>query len=953
MAERQATIAGGANRPLFLDETDRFYRLMRGYADLFAISGDGLRRHLFRIEVGEYLFPAVSFGQHRLCAIGSLGSEFAVCEAGAPKPPPEAVMSWVQAMIGVLGQTPQGWTDRILLTGEFDLPQGMTVSAPHRTLCFGRPLDGTATWCDRTWPDGLELPITSTTSVTAISDATLQVSTECPDHAILAEGLCFIGGEVLSQLDREAAQHGAQLEDRLNIRRQAMDRSLGKSLSDLLTLREPKTGQMSSARLSVFVAVMQTSGLEVSQALRRDLEALGDKGSYEPLLRSAGLYYRQVMLDHDWWHRDGTAMLATLKDGSPAGLVPGKGGGWLLVTNEGMRRVTKPLAQEVSTGALQIYPPLEDRPIGLLETMRFGFSGTRYDVVATITVALVASLVVMVPPIAATMLFQHVVPAGDRGNLLFILASLVALAFGQSAFELMRSLCVARIETRLDSSIQAALFQRLLRLPVNFFRAYSAGDLTERVLGIQEARQMITGATMSGLFGAMGVIASAGVLVFLDWRLALTGIAVLALFLVISAILSFRQLAQERRQAAIRGQNQGFVLQLLIGMTKLRAAHAEKLALAQWAWKSLEHRKAFATSRSIQSVHAALLALMPWFSLLMIYVTLLWLMKSDQQQAALLALLPSGGSTASTALREPLTAAAFIGFTTAFGQMTTGLKATVEAFTHLASVAPLAERTAPVLKAVPDDASTSRVSSPQLTGNLVFRNVSFRYGMDSPLVLKNLDLEIQPGDFIAVTGPSGSGKSTLLRLILGFETPDTGEIFYDGIPSHGIELASLRSQIGIVLQNGGLSAGSIYDNIVGSSGLGVADAWAAARMVGLAEEIESMPMGMHTVLNDGAMTISGGQRQRILIARALVRKPRILLFDEATSALDNRTQAIVTRSLTSLEVTRIVIAHRLSTIKEADRIIVLDRGSLVESGTYNDLISAGGTFSDLARRQLL
>lgn len=184
MAEPQATIAGGANRPLFLDEADRFYRLMRGYADLFAIGGDGLRRHLFRIEVGEYLFPAVSFGQHRLCAIGSLGSEFAVCEAGAPKPPPEAVMSWVQAMIGVLGQTPQGWTDRILLTGEFDLPQGMTVSAPHRTLCFVRPLDGTATWCDRTWPVGLELPITSTTSVTAISDATLQVSAECPDPAI-------------------------------------------------------------------------------------------------------------------------------------------------------------------------------------------------------------------------------------------------------------------------------------------------------------------------------------------------------------------------------------------------------------------------------------------------------------------------------------------------------------------------------------------------------------------------------------------------------------------------------------------------------------------------------------------------------------------------------------------------------------------------------------------------
>lgn len=953
MADLQTSIPGGANKPLFMEQLDHFYLLTNGYADIFAIREDGLRRHLFRIEAGQYLFPAAVSGQHRLCAIGSLGSQFTVCEPNAVKPPPEAVQHWVQAMIQVLGHEQHGWTDRILDMAEFDLPEGAAVSARHRTLYYVRPVSGTVTWCGRLWPGDLELPITSTALVTAVQDATLQVSAECRDPQTLAAGLAFIGREVLSKLDLEAAQHGAELDDRLALRRQAMDRSLSKSLSDLLISGEPKSGQMSSARLSVVVAVMQGSGMEVSPTLQRELEALGDQGSYEPVLRCAGLYYRQVVLGHDWWRRDGIAMVGTLKNGSPAGLVPGKGGGWLLVTHEGVRRLTTALAREVSTAALQIYLPLEDRPISLMETMRFGFTGTSHDLFSTITVALVASAVVMVPPLAATMLFEHVVPAGDRLNLLFVLVSLIALAFGQSAFELMRGLCVARIETRLDSTIQAALFQRLLRLPVNFFRAFSSGDLTERVLGIQEARQMITGATVSGLFGTMGVIASTGVLVFLDWRLALAGMAVLSLFLVASAILSFRQLAQERRQATIRGRNQGFVLQLLIGMTKLRAAHAEKLALAQWAWKSQEHRRAFATSRTIQSLHAALLALMPWISILIVYVTLLWLMKSDQQQAALLALLPTGGTTASGGVPEPLTAAAFVGFATAFGQMTTGLKATVDAITRLVSVAPLAERTAPVLQALPDDAPSGRGAPSQLTGHLAFRNVSFRYGTDSPLVLKNLNLEIQPGDFIAVAGPSGSGKSTLMRLILGFEKLETGEIFYDGIPSHGVELSSLRSQIGIVLQNGGLSAGSIYENIVGSSGLGVSDAWAAARMVGLAEEIESMPMGMHTVLNDGAMTISGGQRQRILIARALVRRPRILLFDEATSALDNRTQAIVTRSLSSLEVTRIVIAHRLSTIREADRIIVLNRGSLVETGTYDELISAGGTFRDLARRQLL
>ncbi len=953
MADGQTTILGGANRPLFLEQPDDFYRLTRGYADIFAIRGDGLRRHLFRVEAGEYLFPTAAGGQHRLCAIGSLGSEFMLCQPTESMPPLEAVQHWVTAMTRILEPVQQGWTDRILLAGEIELPQGAAVSAPHRTMCFVRPVSGAVTWCGRPWPGDFELPVSPGALVSAVRDATLQVSTDCPAPQTLALGLAFIGGEVMAQLDREAAEHGAKLEDRLSMRRQAMDRSLGKSLSDLLSFQGATSSEMSSARLSVVVAVMQGSGLEVSPTLQRELEALGDQGSYEPLLRCAGLYYRPVMLSHDWWCHDGIAMVGTLRDGSPVGLVPDKGGGWLLATHDGMRRLNASLAREVSTAALQIYPSLDDRPIGLYETMRFGFSGTRHDVIATVIAAVVASAVVMVPPVAATMLFEHVVPAGDRLNLLFVLVSLIALAFGQSAFELMRGLCVARIETRLDTAIQAALFQRLLRLPVNFFRSFSAGDLTERVLGIQEARQMITGATISGLFGTMGVIASSVVLLALDWRLALAGVAILSLFLAASAALSFRQLAQERRQATIRGRNQGFVLQLLIGMTKLRAAHAEKLALAQWAWKSLEHRKAFAASRAIQSGHAALLALMPWISLSVVYLTLLWLTKSDQQKAALLALLPNGGATTAGGAGEAFTAAAFVGFATAFGQMTSGLKATVDAFTRLVSVAPLAERTAPVLQAVPDDGLAARGSPSQLTGNLVFRNVSFRYGPDSPLVLKGLNLEIKPGDFIAVAGPSGSGKSTLMRLILGFETLETGEIFYDGIPSHGIELSSLRSQIGIVLQNGGLSAGSIYENIVGSSGLGVGDAWAAARMVGLAEEIETMPMGMHTVLNDGAMTISGGQRQRILIARALVRKPRILLFDEATSALDNRTQAIVTRSLSSLEVTRIVIAHRLSTIREADRIIVLNRGSLVESGTYDELIGAGGTFSDLARRQLL
>jgi ATP-binding cassette subfamily C protein len=215
-----------------------------------------------------------------------------------------------------------------------------------------------------------------------------------------------------------------------------------------------------------------------------------------------------------------------------------------------------------------------------------------------------------------------------------------------------------------------------------------------------------------------------------------------------------------------------------------------------------------------------------------------------------------------------------------------------------------------------------------------------------------VSLQCRPGEFVALVGPSGSGKSTLLRLLLGFEAPEAGAIRYDRRDLAALDARAVRRQIGTMLQNGRLLAGDIFTNIVGASTLTLEDAWAAARLAGLDEDIRQLPMGMHTVLSDGASTLSGGQRQRLLIARAIVHKPRLLFFDEATSALDNRTQEIVGESLERLAVTRLVIAHRLSTIQKADRIYVLERGRIVESGTYRELMQRRGVFAALARRQL-
>lgn len=285
---------------------------------------------------------------------------------------------------------------------------------------------------------------------------------------------------------------------------------------------------------------------------------------------------------------------------------------------------------------------------------------------------------------------------------------------------------------------------------------------------------------------------------------------------------------------------------------------------------------------------------------------------------------------------------------TGFNTTLTGM---MTLFSGLLEIVPTLERLRPILEAKPEVAE-DKIEAGELSGLIEISNVSFRYNPELPQVLCHISLKVRPGQFVAIVGASGSGKSTLLRLLLGFEKPENGSICYDGQDLTELNVASVRSQIGVVLQNGQLMAGDILSNIIGSLPLTIDDAWQAAEMVGLADDIRSMPMGMHTLISERASNISGGQRERIMIARAIVHRPRIIMFDEATSALDNRTQAMVIESLTKLKATRIVVAHRLSTVRNADVIYVLDKGKIVEQGTYEELLAAKGLFAAQASRQM-
>jgi ATP-binding cassette subfamily C protein len=294
----------------------------------------------------------------------------------------------------------------------------------------------------------------------------------------------------------------------------------------------------------------------------------------------------------------------------------------------------------------------------------------------------------------------------------------------------------------------------------------------------------------------------------------------------------------------------------------------------------------------------------------------------------------------------------YLAFNAAFGAFMGAMVSMTGTIMSLLTIVPTYERAKPILQSAPEVVSDA-ASPGVLSGDIEVNGLTFRYSEDSPTILSELTFRIQPGEFVAFVGPSGSGKSTLLRLLLGFETPTTGAIYYDGQDLASLDVAAVRRQLGVVLQNGQLLAGDLYSNIVGSSPLTVDDAREAARASGLEEDINRMPMGMHTIIPDGGGTLSGGQRQRLLIARAIANKPRIIYFDEATSALDNRSQSVVTGSLAQLKTTRIVIAHRLSTIIEADRIFVLTRGRIVQEGTFESLMQEEGVFKELASRQMV
>ncbi len=650
----------------------------------------------------------------------------------------------------------------------------------------------------------------------------------------------------------------------------------------------------------------------------------------EEISQNMGMQVRQVELKDTWWLGT-TNPLLLRKDGENYFYLalPKLGRGLTLYDpHQGIKKkLSRNEAQLFSPVAWLLYCPLPQKKLTVKDLIVFAFKGCQGDLWRLLLIGSMAALLSLAVPWFTGILFEQVVPSGSVDQLKQITWALLIAACSASLFELVRAITVLRIGSRLNLNLELAIWDRLIRLPASFFRKFSTGDLIQRAMSTSSVRRIMAGVVINTLLSGVFSVFSLILLFYYDAMLALTAIAVLALISIYTVFISVKQFSLYKLIVSLSSELSGLVIQLLAGIGKIQTSGREKTAFSLWGIKNSQIKKEHFKTHWYSALLSSLNALaMPLLSLI-IFAQFL---NRDTQ----------------------LGVGIFIAFNAALGQFTVGILGLTNAMSTVINSIPIIKRTMPILENLPE-IHTGKKDPGILTGKLEAELLGFSYSSQEQTIIQDVSFVIEPGQYVAITGPSGSGKSTLIRLLLGFEKLNHGTILFDDHDMKQLNIQRVREQCGVVLQNSFLMPGTLFENIIGFSSLTQEDAWYAAEMAGLADDIRKMPMGMHTIISERGGTLSGGQRQRVLIARALAKKPKILLFDEATSALDNITQSIVINSLEQLKITRVIIAHRLSTIEKADSIIVMQQGKIIQRGTYKELMQEDGLFQSMAKRQLL
>jgi NHLM bacteriocin system ABC transporter ATP-binding protein len=955
-----------ANEPILLNDPQSFWVVQSGSIAIFAVTVnqgviEGARRYLCSCDLQEAMFSSVTHNSkssgtsYQLLAVPIGKTELRkinVADLQELFPRYQSqVLDWIEIWLKKLDQALTQVTSpkiqiKANILGRFSLTDGQTFQTNAGSLAWLKLQSGYLRW--RGFPEILLTPATAIVPLNnntwLEADGVVQLELKSSDTISNLDDL-ILGVSQLHQYylycyhlqeKQEKAEELERLKAQKLLNFQATSEAFGELAAPLMPQQDCLF--LEGAPLLVAAgAVGKALGVTICPpAKSEDLARI--KEPLEAIARASRLRMRQVLLENAWWQQDCGALVAYTKlDHLPVALLPTADNHYLLFDPVGKTKIAvdERVAAAISSGAYMFYRSLPDKPLQVFDITRFALFGRQKDLLLIVAMGIATTLLGMLTPFTTSILIDHAIPDSDRGLLWQIGLGLIIAAIATALFRLTQGLSLLRVETASDSSTQAAVWDRLLNLPISFFRQYTTGDLQSRVNSVTSIRRQLGGNTLINLITGCFALLNLALLFYYSIKLALVALAVALLIVVVTTISGSILVRKVHPLLEVEGNIFGHVVQLINGIAKLHVAGAEERAFASWSKSYRQQIKLELSTQYIEDAVTLFNTVMPTITSGILYWFTIKMLTDPEASAA-----------------STLTVGSFLAFNTAFSTFIKGATDVSNTVTDTLQVLPQWKRARPITQAV-SEVDLTKADPGKLMGRITLDRISFRYQADGALILNDVTIKAEPGEFIALVGSSGSGKSTLLRLILGFESPNEGKVYFDGQDLSGLNINAVRRQLGVVLQNGKIMSGSIFDNLSGGAQITLDEAWSAAKMSGFAEDISAMPMGMHTVISEGGGNLSGGQRQRLIIAKALILKPNILLFDEATSALDNRTQAIVSENLNRLKVTRFVIAHRLSTIQNADRIYVLSGGSVVQQGNFEELSNCEGLFADLIRRQLV
>ncbi len=884
-----------------LTDNNKFARVVSGQLEVYAVTaGDASFRqfYLMTIGAGEAVFPAMDeFGEIRVELSAVEDAELA--EVNFDGESPEALKPLMKAWFQKLGEIP--WLRLLADKGDDIL---------------------------RSWRDG-----------TVLGDA--------ENFEALMEA--FVESEqVFSMLlGMRFGSEDKRLSRRMKVRAWGKKMLVENSIRSLLGEEPIRYGASGEGNQSVGEAAFVVSEAAKAMGMPADNIAISDDtakrldqvGLLRRLAHKGNLQLRLVTLPEGWHKKDVGVMLGYFGEKkSLAALIPETPEGYRLVTAAypaGIP-VDDATAKEIWEDAFACYAGFPARALKLMDLLKFMFRQCwKADYRAVLITSLIAGLIPLVTPVITETIFQDIIPIFDRQGLATVTQALMVTSFTTAALSIVRSIAIMRISTKIEISSEAALWGRLLSLPPKFFRRYTVGELAGRMGGLGVVKGLVSGNFVGTVFSFIFSFWSVFLMCYYSMKLTAAAIAVWLVYAVFEFFLFRRVLDFQRKIIDAGNQTAGTVQQIFAGLAKFRVQGAEEQAYHLWSRDFGKQWNYELALRWMNNYTSIISSIQPFVLTMLLYY---------------IAVNGTGDAEGGKAAQQTIGYAQFMAFSAAYSSFNGTLGQIMGFIGTFFGIQPQLENLRPILEEVPESAG-EKADADTLTGAMEVSHLSFAYEGGAE-VLHDVSFRVRAGENVAIVGKSGCGKSTLVRCLLGFETPTKGFVAYDGQNLADLSLPSVRTQMGVVLQNGQLMTGDIFTNIVGTRLLTQDDAWEAAEAAGIAQDISEMPMGMQTVISEGSSNISGGQRQRLLIARALVNKPAILIFDEATSALDNRSQAIVTESLDKLKATRIVVAHRLSTIRGCDRVIVMDEGRVAEEGSFDELVKKGGIFAELVKRQV-